>query len=732
LLVASSEITEKRQVFFKILFRESKGFICIASRENKPKAHFEEKFFRYTEDLETMLEYINIQSAKGDVWFSPMLYDSPRRAKDTVLPCLAAWADLDQCHPDKLMIQPSITLESSPGRYQALWRFTEETNPYDAEDISKRIAYYHADEGVDKSGWDLTQLLRVPLTANYKYIDVLAEAPIVNIFAISKNVYELEDFKEYPIPKGFEYEAIPFPTEFPEGGDASKILDKYRLSLPPEVTTLVTSKPLDDWSKALWRLEMLLAEGGLTREEIFVIAANAACNKYKRDDRSEKLLWREVCKAYSRNVYQTAELYGTVDVEQFPPILNDRQRAAIKDYRTFVDDYYDWACSLGDAAKQYHVAGGFILLSSLLSGSIALPTSFGTVYPNLWFMILADTTLTRKSTAMDIAVDLLNDVDPEALLATDGSIEGLLTSLSVRPGRPSLFLRDEFSGLLEQMSKKDYYAGMAETLTKLYDGKYQKRILRKETLEVRDPVMLILAGGIKGRIQELLTYDHVSSGFLPRFIFITAESDTTNMKPLGPPTDVTLGKREQLVESLLRLHSFYAGQKITIDINGKANLLERKKFLAQLTPEAWKTYNEFEQQLLTNALKSYQKEILTPSVDRLSKSALKVAVLLSATRKMTEEIIVEEIDILKAFAYAEEWGTYLIEVLHNIGKGAMERKINNILSTIRRSPYTTRSAIMRAYHLTRYDADQIFDTLEQRGLIIRVRSGKTERITATR
>src|SRR6201999_3023795 len=98
--------------------------------------------------------------------------------------------------------------------------------------------------------------------------------------------------------------------------------------------------------------------------------------------------------------------------------------------------------------------------------------------PNLWFMILGDTTLTRKTTAMDLAVDLLMDVDPDVILATDGSIEGLMQGLSTRPKRPSIFLRDEFSGLLEMMTKWDYYAGMAEVLTKLYDGKMQKRILK--------------------------------------------------------------------------------------------------------------------------------------------------------------------------------------------------------------------------------------------------------------
>jgi len=198
-----------------------------------------------------------------------------------------------------------------------------------------------------------------------------------------------------------------------------------------------------------------------------------------------------------------------------------------------------------------------MLLACLLAGSLRLPTSYGTVVPNLWFMILADTTLTRKTTAMDIAVDLIVEIDPDAILATDGSIEGLFQSLSTRPSRSSLFLRDEFSGLLEAMVKKDYYAGMAETLTKLYDGKFQKRVLRREVIEVRDPILNLFAGGIRTKIYELLRYEHVSSGFIPRFMFVAADSDITRLRPLGPPTERNVEARAAIITRLKDLVDHY-------------------------------------------------------------------------------------------------------------------------------------------------------------------------------
>ena len=398
---------------------------------------------------------------------------------------------------------------------------------------------------------------------------------------------------------------------------------------------------------------------------------------------------------------------------------------------TFVERYCDWAKGLGDAAPQYHQAGAFICLSSLLCGSVRLPTSYGNIVPNLWFMILADTTLTRKTTSMDIAMDLLEEIDPELIMATDGSLEGLLASMSTRPGRPSIFLRDEFSGLIEQMTKKDYMAGMPELLTKLYDGKMQKRILRKETIEVRDPRLIVFAGGIRNKITSLLNYEHVSSGFMPRFIYITAESDINRLKPIGPPSVKTTGVRDAILNELQDLYQFYNRQQ-EMSVKGLSVQFTRQVVTdAELSEEAWFRYNQLETKLLEIGLQSDHPEIMTPVGDRLSKSILKAAVLLAASRQQEEVVKVELIDILRAIKYGQQWREHAAEIMGDVGKGQSERTLDIVMSAIRREDGISRSKIMQKYRLRAYEANQIFDTLEQRGLVRRQKAGRTETLYAT-
>ncbi len=469
---------------------------------------------------------------------------------------------------------------------------------------------------------------------------------------------------------------------------------------------------------------MLLFEAGLSREEVFAVSDAAACNKFRRDGRPKEDLWKDVCRAFSRHEENLNVLIP--ETREPGELISDAEKAYVEANPGFVERYIEWAKSLGDAASQYHQAGAFIALSSLLAGSVRLPTSFGVIVPNLWFMILADTTLTRKSTAMDIATELILEVDSDIVLATDGSIEGLLTSLSTRPGRPSMFLRDEFSGLLEMITKKDYYAGMAETLTKLYDGKLQKRILRKEVIEVRDPILIILAGGIRDRVTSLLTFDHVSSGFMPRFIFITAESDVGKVRPLGPPTEVNLGARDAILSEMRDLVNHYVQGAVLEIKNGQVGVSPALQWKAELTPRAWERYNELEASMMKAGVESEHPAVLTPTYDRLSKSMLKAAVLLAASRKREDKIVVEEEDIIRAIYYGTGWRDYSHQVINNVGKGTAEKELDVIANAIMRKPGVTRSQLMQSYHLRAREASHIFETLEQRGVVTRQRVGRTE------
>lgn len=722
------------ETFFRLLFgTQSQGHVCVATLT--PGGDFKEFFFEWPLQMKLMMQTIEEHAETRNVYFCPQLLIGRKRSRPAVKSCANVWADLDHCKPSKLLVPPSITVESSPGRYQAYWLLEDNVEPDVAELISKRIHYFHADDGADRSGWDLSQLLRVPFTYNLK--PEHGEPRPVKLLEIEKKKYRPSDFdKHYPSITKLDPDYLQMP-DIPADVNGETLLAKYMEILPPKVETLFRDVPEENtWSEKLWELELTAFEAGLPAVEVYILARDSACNKFARDGKTghEELLWRDICRCQAE--IKSRPTTDVPSIVAFQDILSPEEERVIGGTRTFIQEYIEWAKELGDAAEQYHQAGALVLLSSLIAGNVRLPTSFGTIKPNLWFMILADTTLTRKSTAMDVAMDLLEEVDSSTILATDGSIEGLMGSLATRPGKPSVFLRDEFSGLLESMTKKDYYAGMAETLTKLYDGKLQKRVLKKEVTEVKDPCLVIFAGGIKNKVCQLLTYEHVGSGFLPRFVFITAESDVTKVKPLGPPTRQDTTGREKLLDFLRRLHGHYNTETgLRQDpATGRLILSQPNIWNAELTQEAWLRYNKLESDMMVIALQTEQPDLLTPTYDRLCKSTLKTAVLLAAADQLVgpeEPIVVDLKTLLVAIGYMREWLGYGNEVIRDIGVSRDERLTRQVLQHIRNHPGRTRSLLMQRLHLTARTTDQILLTLEQRREIHRDKKSGGERLYPT-
>lgn len=730
--------------FFEFLFEDNEGYLCIVEINRNPegqpkKKEVKQHFFLYPAELEGALTLADAKKERVDLYFAPFLLDEAKRRKQFITDTVAAWADGDECPVEALRIQPSALVRSSQNgdgdKFHFYWKFAELQPALVGENISKRIAYAHADEGMDRSGWDLTQLLRIPNTYNHKYTPPVKVSPAV---VDTSALYSIEHFEN-------EYEQVQEDTEVISvdsinlpNESAKELLTKYKSVVSPRAVDLFIDVPDRSWSEPLYELQCTLFEAGLSKEEVFVIVRESACNKYARDHRPEAQLWREVQKV-EQHVQERQEAppsdsdfdVTTPTSSKPPELLTTEQRELVKQNPTFVEKYTEWAKELGDAAHQYHPVGAFVILSSIMCGTVRIPTSFGTLIPNMWFMILADTTLTRKSTAMDIAMDLLFEADEDVMLATDGSIEGLMTAMAGRSGRPSVFLRDEVTGLIDAISKKEYMAGMMEMLTKMYDGRPMKRILRRETINVNDPRLVFFGGGIRNKMMDILSHQHVSSGFLPRFVFVTAESDITKIKPIGPPTEKNTGGREDLVEYLVELHDKY-NNKPTQSSNSSSAVKFPTQWPVELTEDAWYMYNAFEVKMLDYAMSTLDPSMMTPMMDRLSKSGLKAAALIAASKMPADKIVVTELEMLHAFSYIEQWLKHTIYIVNNIGKSYDEKLIQKLLDAINGNNGLLRSELMRRNYLSARDADNVFLTMEQRGLIRREKKGgRGERIYST-
>lgn len=269
------------------LWRKQPGkFFCISTKSGRGK--WEDHFFSRKE-LDDIPDFIE-DSPDKNIYFCPHGFNKPRRIKENaVLPSML-WSDLDEVNPRKTKFKPTVAIESSPGRYVGLWV----TNKSVTEELNRRMVYA---AGADRSGWDLTQVLRVPNTTNYKY-----EAhPKVKTLWSDGPEYTIEEL-ERKLGK-----VKPISTE--ESADTLKIYSKYEKKLPMWLRReLMNGKPtVGKRSDMLWKMEQHLIEAGMSTDEVVVLIKQSKWNKFKGRRNEDDQIRHEVEKVINGHFHKVPE-----------------------------------------------------------------------------------------------------------------------------------------------------------------------------------------------------------------------------------------------------------------------------------------------------------------------------------------------------------------------------------------------------------------------------------------
>jgi hypothetical protein len=172
----AAQTTEARELW-RHIFGEERGLLHIfaAKRVGDTLTDPRPANYNYPDAAEAAAKWAVDKSAEGhEVYFCAHLLTSPQRRKESAGPISALWGELDGGEVPDGDLRPSAVVESSPGRFHLYWSLTDAIPPEVAEQLNKILA---SEAGADTSGFDLTQLLRVPGTVNYKY----PEKPVVRV-----------------------------------------------------------------------------------------------------------------------------------------------------------------------------------------------------------------------------------------------------------------------------------------------------------------------------------------------------------------------------------------------------------------------------------------------------------------------------------------------------------------------------------------------------------------------
>lgn len=279
------------------------GYFCMALSNGN--GGWLEQWYKWPEDIDEICEKATAQASHANCYFSSYLFRSPQSLKENVLPTRTIQADLDDADMAAVPIQPTILVETSPGRHQGYWLLDPDALSQQGgflpteehETLSRKLTY--SIELCDRSGWPVGRKVRIPGTINHKYLSGPKDVRVTSVTARTYKPEELEVLPEVPkfLVEHFDDSFIEDPLKSASDTNALELLERIKNDVPATVWTRYATKQ-QDRSEALWSLMVCAFKAGLTREEVFTLAKGSANNKFEDlRTRGDQALAKDVLRA---------------------------------------------------------------------------------------------------------------------------------------------------------------------------------------------------------------------------------------------------------------------------------------------------------------------------------------------------------------------------------------------------------------------------------------------------
>ncbi len=356
----------------------------------------------------------------------------------------------------------------------------------------------------------------------------------------------------------------------------------------------------------------------------------------------------------------------------------------------FIKNYVNFASGITDAPLIYHELIGLVLLATVVKGKVTLSG----IKPNIYGVIVGKSTIMRKSASINIVINILYKVDDNLIIPSDFTPEALGSRLSKKS--KGLIFWSEFGQFLS-ISGRSYMVGVKEMITDLFDcPEERKRLLKKETVVIKDPYINIISATTKAWIK--VDRNDLIGGFLGRFIFIHAEIEEKENRYILPQK-VDQKEKLKIVNSLKKIRDCRFSE---MDFNSEAFRIY-EKFSCELEEEIKKLDDEKGQSSFLGRLEIYVIKLSMlyqisedPNCHEIKENALNRAIRLITRAKR---------DILE-----------LLE--SQLGNTQFENDRQKVLNCIRRHTPIKRSKLMQLMSgISKDYLDKILDTLSEAELI---------------
>jgi hypothetical protein len=412
----------------------------------------------------------------------------------------------------------------------------------------------------------------------------------------------------------------------------------------------------------------------------------------------------------------------------------------------FIDDYIGFATKDAPMSPPlFHLTYALAILSTAIARRVYVSVGTNVIYPNLYILLSAPSTLYTKTTGYKSAMKLLETAGLSHLLLPDGvTPQSLITELSNRPqdnfkdwaqddkdewqkermfaGQRAWWI-DEAARLLSQFQQK-HLAELLPIVLRLYECeskiKVSTQIRGRET--VRNAYLTICGPTTPAALRtHLKTPDYWTNGLFARFLFVSPDSAPVRVfypDPFPVPPELAKHINKLAFERLDAPKETAIGQ-----------IPAPPSIEAKVTAEVKKHWNNYHAAMFELINKKAVPEKLSACYGRLHEKAIKIAMLLAASdwTKMAKGNPLE----IKAHHWfrAQELTEGYRASLHRMVADAStpietedDELVEKVISRLRTSSRNSRRELAQDLHMQtgmkRTSLDMVLDQLIKDGVLI--------------
>ena len=204
----------------------------------------------------------------------------------------------------------------------------------------------------------------------------------------------------------------------------------------------------------------------------------------------------------------------------------------------FLAPYMQYVAQRTDAPVEFGAAAGLMCLSGITMGRRWLPSG---LHPNIYMLLVGPSSRDRKSTSISLAMDILEDVEPQRIGPNDFTSEGLVSRMRTTkdsdPENSKMVIAIPEFGTYLTGAKKNYMLGGSTLLCQLYDGDTVSRARAKDTIIVKRPRVSLIGGCAHGMLEKYVEGVDWEGGFFARMLFILGKTKTHDFNTLPTKND---------------------------------------------------------------------------------------------------------------------------------------------------------------------------------------------------